>query len=82
MADQAHIDATHIIPETGLVYRVVAAVHYGSNEADISMPLEPPLAQEKMGEFDWTSRLRELGEALLRIADAPAAITPRPRRST
>ena len=82
MADQAHISAQHIHPETGLVYRVIVAVRYGPSEADIHMPLKPPSDQRMLGELDWASRLRELGEALLYISDAQSAITPRPRRAT
>ena len=80
MADQVFIDATHVIPETGEVFRVVLRLRYGPNEADIDMPLEPTVAQEELADLDWPARLREMGQALLRIADDPSALfPPRPR---
>ncbi len=79
MADQAHISAQHIHPETGLVYRVIVAVRYGPGEADIHMPLEPPSDQRMPGEIDWASRLRELG--YLQVPLSGSSLARQPRRA-
>jgi hypothetical protein len=84
MGDFIVIDATHTHPDpkTGLVGRLVLAVRYGPNEAEISMPLETPATFDTLEGMDLHSRALELAEAMLRILREQPRILRRRSRPT
>ena len=82
MTDYASVEMTNSEPRTGRVSQVTLRVNYGPNESSVSIPITPGIPLETLGAEHLLPRLRELGEALLRIAQSPSALVPPDPRAT
>lgn len=76
-AEFVYISSRRVDPKTGSVLQLDLVANYGPKQAQIDIHLEPPLTGH-MPETDAVAQeLRELAEALLRIAAKPSAISAR-----
>jgi hypothetical protein len=77
MTHSAHVELTRV-NKAGQVEGLALSVHYGPNEARIEIHLGQPLPGETPQIPTVALQLRELGVALLHIADNQSAIIARP----
>jgi len=75
----AHITLVHYDPKTRLVEGVELAVEHGPQKARIYIDLPPPLSSDNPTTDRLVTLIRELGESLLQISDAPLSIHTRHR---
>ena len=64
----------HIDPENSMVDRFIVTVTYGNNEAVCQVELDSPLLGQLSQYEGFPPLLRELGKALITIAENPKAI--------
>lgn len=74
MTDTAKIKAHHV-DDTGRVFRLVVAVDFAPSTALIDIDLDPPVLGETPQNQTVSRLLREIGTALLRIAETPSKIS-------
>ena len=76
MAMQAYLDLLNIDVATGRVAGLVVWVGYGPRQATITMHLDQPAPAGTPSRDVLAAELRDLGQALLHIAETPQAIVP------
>jgi len=72
--DFAHVNQIHMEPPSEQVSQIDVEVKYGRKGTRLRIPLEPPLAIRQLTTEAVAQELRDLGTALLRIADQPSSI--------
>lgn len=79
MADEAFLVNWLVDPETGLVSGWRVQVNYGPRQAHLNIPPVRPGDGNRPSTEELRQALRELGTALLHIADQPSAVFGQPR---
>jgi hypothetical protein len=83
MPDFAYVTLTHSEPPSEQISQIDMVVNFGEKEARLHIRPEQPLGFHPPTKEIVALQLRDLGMALLRIADQPSAILlhdPAPRR--
>ena len=80
MDDHAFVVARHSEPPSDSISQIDVVVRYGQKESRLHIPLAPPLGADQDRRAATAQELRDLGTALLRIADRPSAIYDRDPR--
>ena len=74
MEDHAFLASVHMEPPSRQVSQIDVVVGYHQKEMRLRIHLAPPLSDDPPTKEFLAQEFRELGEALLRIADHPSAI--------
>ena len=74
MPDLAHVAQVHMEPPSEQVSQILVEVKYGQKGIRLNIHLTPSLAIHRLTKEVVSEELRDLGKALLRIADQPSAI--------
>jgi hypothetical protein len=82
MPDSAHVALTHQEPPSAAASGLTVEVSYGPNSTRLNIRLAQPISDGQPNQEQVATVLRQLGEALLRIAEKPSAISMRPPRHT